>query len=105
MLRQKEKRGSFEGGAQVAVGVGADDALLDVIQHEVDDRDRVGAGLLEIVQGLARRGQLQAEVATIRAENLADDFPIGCGQLFGRSGEEAGGEEDFVVGVEGVKVA
>lgn len=99
------KQAAVERRADVAIGVGADHALFDVIQHEVDDGDRVGADSLEVVQGLARCTQLQAGVAPVGVEDLADDLTIGLGHLLRRGGEKTGSEEDLVVSVKGVQLA
>ena len=93
------KQAVVERRVDVAIGSGADHALLHVEEHEVDQRQGIVAGLSEIVQRLARRAELQAGVAPVGVEHLADDLAIG------RGGEEAGGKEEFVVGVEGVEVA
>lgn len=94
-----------EGRVDVAVGPGADDALLHIEQHEVDQQQRVVAGLLEVVQRLARRAQLQAGVTPVGVEHLADDLAIWLSHLLRRGRHEAGGQKDLVIRVQPIQLA
>lgn len=88
----------------VAVGVGADDALLDVIEHEIDDCERIGAYFFEVVQGLTGHAQLQAGVAAVGVEDLADDFAIGFSHLRRRRGQQARGQKEPVIRVQRIQI-
>lgn len=99
------KQAAVERRVDVAIGSGADHALLHVEEHEVDQRQGIVAGLSEIVQRLARRAELQAGVAPVGVEHLADDLAIGRGYLLRRGRHEAGGQKDLVVRVQRIQFA
>ena len=99
------KQAVVERRVDVAIGSGADHALLHVEEHEVDQRQGIVAGLSEIVQRLARRAELQAGVAPVGVEHLADDLAIGRGYLLRRGRDEAGGQKDLVVRVQRIQLA
>lgn len=86
-------------------GIGADHALFDVEQQQVDDGQRVAAQLLEIGQRLARRAELEAGKAPARIEHGQDHLTIRLGDLVERGGLEARREEELVLRVQGVQVA
>lgn len=90
-----------EGRIDVPVSVGEDHALFHVEEQQVDDGERLAAELLEIVHGPARRAHVQVG----GSEGGADHGAIGFRELVDRGGLEAGGQEEFVLGVECVQVA
>ena len=99
------KQAVIERLVDIAIGIGADHALLDVEQHQIEDQPRVSAGLLEVVERLARCAEAKTRHASIWIEHLTDDPAIGFSDLVRRAMQQARRKEDLVVRVQRVQVA